>query len=55
MQGFNLSKACNKYSELISYDENRLCKFEDVYSIHQTFQVRAVIRKCEIVQVCIFM
>ena len=54
-QGFNVSKACNKYPELILDYENRLYKFQEAYSIHQTFQVRAVIRKCEIVQVCIFM
>ena len=52
---FNMSKAGNKYLEPNLDDQNGLYKFEDVYSIHQTFQIRAVIGKCEIVQVCIFM
>ena len=54
-QGFNISKACDKDPEQSFDDENTLYKFPDVYSIHQTFQVRAVIGKCEAVQVYIVM
>jgi hypothetical protein len=54
-QGLNVSKACNVYLEPSFDYENGLYKFEDVYSIDQTFQVCAVIGKCEIVQVLIFM
>ena len=55
IKAFDISKACDICPEPSFEDESRLCKFEDVYSIHQAFQVRAVIGKCEKVQVCIFM
>ena len=54
-QGFNVSKACNKYLEPNLDDENGLYKFQNVYSVDQTFQVHAVIGKGKIVQVYIFM
>ena len=55
IKGFKVSKARDTYPEHSFDDENRLCKFKDIYSIHQTFQMHAVIGKCEAVQVYIFM
>ena len=53
INAFNISKVCDICPESIFNDEDRLYKFEDVYSIDQTFQVRAVIGKCKAVQVYI--
>ena len=52
---FKVSKAINERSESGFDDENLLYKFEEVYSINQTFRVLAIIGKCEEVQVCVSM
>ena len=49
INGFKISKTSNEYLEDIFDEESRLYKFEDVYSIDETFHVHPVIRKCEVV------
>lgn len=53
IKGFNISKASRKCPKSSFHEENRLDKFEDVYSIDQTFQIYTVIRKCKAVQDCV--
>ena len=49
INGYNISKTSNKYPEAILDDENWLYEFEDVYSIDQTFYVRPIVGKSEVV------
>ena len=53
IKAFDISKACDICPVPRFDDENGLCKFEAVYSIHQTLLVRAIIGKCDVVQVYI--
>jgi len=51
IKDFNVPKTSNECPEPSLDDENRLYKFDEVYSVDQTFHIQPVLRKCKIVKI----